>query len=160
MLPQRAISQVCICHMIPSNQASLTVILTRYNSHSLTTTLTPFSLQLLPSSLCHSHFIALHYINLSITSSSSLLYTRGRRAPGSTGHSSTLTVRNREVDLKGDHSRSCVVQMYANMEQLPHQFDAGSDPPGPQSSDSPPAVTRFGLTYGSVHTRRRFPTRH
>lgn len=39
-----------------------------------------------------------------------------------------------------------VVQVYKNMELLEHLFDAGQEPPGPQSLDSPPAITRFGYS--------------
>jgi hypothetical protein len=147
MLPERAISKVCICHINPVKSS-----LTHYNSH-------PFSLQLLPSSLCHSYFIALHYINLSITSSSSLLYTRGRRAPGSTGHSPTLTVRHREVDLKDDHSRS-VVLCRTDVRQhgtTPASIRRWTRSTNPQSSDSPPAVNTI-WSYVWIRTHQKaFP---
>jgi hypothetical protein len=41
---------------------------------------------------------------------------------------------------------SYVVQMYNNMKMVPYLFDAGQEPPGPQSPDSPAAVTRFGYS--------------
>jgi hypothetical protein len=41
---------------------------------------------------------------------------------------------------------SYVVQMYSNMKMVPHLFDAGQEPPAPQSPDSPAAVTRFGYS--------------
>jgi hypothetical protein len=36
--------------------------------------------------------------------------------------------------------------MYKNMKIVPQLFDAGQEPPGPQSPDSPAAVTRFGYS--------------
>jgi hypothetical protein len=36
--------------------------------------------------------------------------------------------------------------MYKNMKMVPQLFDAGQEPPGPQSPDSPAAVIRFGYS--------------
>jgi hypothetical protein len=46
---------------------------------------------------------------------------------------------------------SYVVQMYTNMETLPHLFDSNQDPPAPQSPESPEAVVRFGFSMEDWH---------
>jgi hypothetical protein len=61
----------CNCHVIPSDQSSLTTTLPHCNPHPLlSATLTIFSLQLSPHPLCNSHFTPLcnsHFIPLHST---------------------------------------------------------------------------------------------
>lgn len=111
-----------------------------------------------------SHFTPLHYITLSNPSTSSLLHTTFPLSSSSLLYttlpsptsfyilfisfyilfiSSVYYYSTSKVDMAGNHPHSMVLRGPDVQEHRERLFDAGPEPPGPQSPVSSAAVTKF-----------------